>query len=96
MNYDEIQTALANAKKNKDLFKSKIADSGLFKRGFSGEWEKVQPKDFEEKLGKKGVSWEDYKEYTTVVLAHITFCTDRKSTRLNSSHNVISRMPSSA
>lgn len=66
MNYDEIQTALANAKKNKDLFKSKIADSGLFKRGFSGEWEKVQPKDFEEKLGKKGVSWEDYKEYTSL------------------------------
>lgn len=66
MNYDEIQTALANAKKNKDLFKSKIADSGLFKRGFSGEWEKVQPKDFEEKLGEKGVSWEDYKEYTSL------------------------------
>ena len=66
MNYDEIQTALANAKKNKDLFKSKIADSGLFKWGFSGEWEKVQPKDFEEKLGKKGVSWEDYKEYTSL------------------------------
>lgn len=66
MNYDEIQTALANAKKNKDLFKSKIADSGLLKRGFSGEWEKVQPKDFEEKLGKKGVSWEDYKEYTSL------------------------------
>lgn len=66
MNYDEIQTALANAKKNKDLFKSEIADSGLFKRGFSGEWEKVQPKDFEEKLGKKGVSWEDYKEYTSL------------------------------
>lgn len=66
MNYDEIQTALANAKKNKDLFKSRIADSGLFKRGFSGEWEKVQPKDFEEKLGKKGVSWEDYKEYTSL------------------------------
>lgn len=66
MNYDEIQTALANAKKNKDLFKSKIADSGLFKRGFSGEWEKVQPKDFEEKLGKKGVSWENYKEYTSL------------------------------
>lgn len=66
MNYDEIQTALANVKENKDLFKSRIADSGLFKRGFSGEWEKVQPKDFEEKLGKKGVSWEDYKEYTSL------------------------------
>ena len=66
MNYDEIQTALANVKENKDLFKSRIADSGLFKWGFSGEWEKVQPKDFEEKLGKKGVSWEDYKEYTSL------------------------------
>lgn len=66
MNYDEIQTAFANVKENKDLFKSRIADSGLFKRGFSGEWEKVQPKDFEEKLGKKGVSWEDYKEYTSL------------------------------
>ena len=66
MGYDELQRTLANVKENKDLFKSKIADSGLFKRGFSGEWEKVQPKDFEEKLGKKGVSWEDYKEYTSL------------------------------
>lgn len=66
MGYDELQRTLANVKKNKDLFKSRIADSGLFKRGFSGEWEKVQPKDFEEKLGKKGVSWEDYKEYTSL------------------------------
>lgn len=66
MGYDELQSTLANVKKNKDLFKSRIADSGLFKRGFSGEWEKVQPKDFEEKLGKKGVSWEDYKEYTSL------------------------------
>ena len=54
MGYDELQRTLANVKENKDLFKSRIADSGLFKRGFSGEWEKVQPKDFEEKLGKKG------------------------------------------
>ena len=66
MGYDELQRTLANVKENKDLFKSRIADSGLFKRGFSGEWEKVQPKDFEEKLGKKGVSWEDYKEYTSL------------------------------
>ena len=66
MGYDELQRTLANVKENKDLFKSKIADSGLFKRGFSGEWEKVQPKDFEEKVGKKGVSWEDYKEYTSL------------------------------
>ena len=49
MGYDELQRTLANVKENKDLFKSRIADSGLFKRGFSGEWEKVQPKDFEEK-----------------------------------------------
>ena len=66
MGYDELQRTLANVKENKDLFKSRIADSGLFKRGFSGEWEKVQPKDFEGKLGKKGVSWEDYKEYTSL------------------------------
>lgn len=66
MGYDELQRTLANVKENKDLFKSRIADSGLFKRGFSGEWEKVQTKDFEEKLGKKGVSWEDYKEYTSL------------------------------
>ena len=66
MGYDELQRTLANVNENKDLFKSRIADSGLFKRGFSGEWEKVQPKDFEEKLGKKGVSWEDYKEYTSL------------------------------
>lgn len=66
MGYDELQSALANVKKNKDVFKNRLADSGLFKRGFAGEWEKVQPKDFEEKLGKKGVSWEDYKEYSSL------------------------------
>ena len=66
MGYDELQSALVNVKKNKDVFKDRLADSGLFKRGFAGEWEKVQPKDFEEKLGKKGVSWEDYKEYTSL------------------------------
>lgn len=66
MGYDELQSALANVKKNKDAFKNRLADSGLFKRGFAGEWEKVQPKDFEEKLGKKGVSWEDYKEYSSL------------------------------
>ena len=30
------------------------------------------------------------------VLTDVNFALDRKSTRLNSSHNVISRMPSSA
>lgn len=40
MGYDELQRTLANVKENKDLFKSRIADSGLFKQGFSGEWEK--------------------------------------------------------
>ncbi len=66
MGYDELQNTLANVKKNKDLFKNRLADSGIFKRGFAGGWEKVQPKDFEEKLGKKGISWEDYKEYSTL------------------------------
>ena len=33
---------------------------------------------------------------TDVKIAIMKFSTDRKSTRLNSSHNVISRMPSSA
>ena len=35
-------------------------------------------------------------QYKLVVLGIVYCFTDRKSTRLNSSHNVISRMPSSA
>ncbi|MCI5731199.1 MAG: hypothetical protein MR304_06625 [Eubacterium sp.] len=66
MGYDELQMVLNHVTENKDLFKKRLADSGLFKKGFSGGWENVEPKDFEEKLGNNGVSWEDYKEYTSL------------------------------
>ncbi len=66
MGYEELQKTLSHVTKNKDLFKKKLADSGLFKSGFAGEWEKVDPSEFKEKLGSKGVSWEDYKEYRSI------------------------------
>lgn len=70
MGYDELQKAIDHAKKNKDQFYKKLGDSGLFKQGHAGEWDKVAPKDFSEKLGSKGVSWEDYKEYRSLWMGY--------------------------
>ena len=47
---------------------------------YDTDWENVDNSALEEEMQKCG----------------LTPCEDRKSTRLNSSHNVISRMPSSA
>ena len=43
--------------------------------------------------GAKHIFWEEFMEHIGEIPKELP---DRKSTRLNSSHNVISRMPSSA
>ena len=45
---------------------------------------------------KRGTGNAGYPEYTAVIGDFVLVIEDRKSTRLNSSHNVASRMPSSA
>ena len=45
---------------------------------------------------KRQQMMQEVKEFSELVKEQYNFLIDRKSTRLNSSHNVISRMPSSA
>lgn len=66
MGYDELQKTIDHAKENKELFYKRLGDSGLFKQGHSQGWDEVSPDEFDEKLGSKGVSWNDYVKYRSL------------------------------